>query len=672
MRPDSARRVRLRWRKSLWRAVAGGLIFPPLMLRTRLLPLFALTASALAQQASAPRVAAVKTGAPKGREAVFAPSWETQKLARTHILAIPAPRGQIVDRAGNPLAQTRVSYNLCLQFPAPLTFSNAEVRGYAERAVGAAQGILGRTIGWTPEQMLKHYKNRGVLPMVLALDLKASEIEAVKKSVTVGLVLQPTYQRHYPNGRLAGHILGYAGRSGRALDGPIQPNESMWPGAEGREGLEQSFDDQLQGRTGQYHISFDASGARVAEQVAVPPQPGYNVVTTIDTHIQKLCEAALERGCKRGALVIVDPNNGDILGMASWPAFNPNSFVPVISADTFKMLQDDPNIPLLPRAYRSAYPPGSIFKVIVGIAAMQSGKVDVHDEFNCPGSMKIGGLTFRNWKHSDAGSLDFADALTQSCDTWFYQVGIKIGGKTLADYSQRFGLGQRTGIPLNAEAGGIIPTDEYMQRVHHRNLLNGDLANYSIGQGDVLVTPLQMAMAMGAVGNGGTLYSARLVTQVQSIDGQVVTGYDIRARSQVDMEKEVFAAVKRGMLGVVEGRAGTGHAAQVSGMRIAGKTGTAQWGPKSKERTAAWFVGFAPAEKPKYAFAVVYESDDKNSDDVHGGTSAAPIVARVMRELAKDERAAASKKSKKKNADEEEEDEKPMRKAKAVKPDDAQ
>jgi penicillin-binding protein 2 len=638
------------------------------MFRTRFIPFLALTSAALAQQVATPQVASVGKPAQTARDPVFAPSWETQKQAGTTVLAIPAPRGQIVDRTGNPLAQTRISYNLCLQFPSPLSFSDGEVRAFVDRKLAGAGALLGRPISYAQDQMLKHYRNRGVLPVVVAVDLKHSEIEAIKNANDPGLVLQPTYQRHYPNGRFAGHILGYAGRSGRALDGPIQPNEPMWPGAEGREGLEQSFDDQLQGRQGQYHVSFDASGKRAAEQVAIPPQPGYNVVTTLDTRIQKLCEQALEKGCKRGALVFVDPNNGDILAMASWPSFNPNSFVPFISAEAFKSLQDDPNIPLLPRAFRSAYPPGSIFKVIVGVAALQSGKVDPHDEFSCPGSMKIGGLTFRNWKSSHAGSLDFADALTQSCDTWFYQVGIKIGGHTMADYSQRFGLGQRTGIPLNAEAGGIIPTDDYMLKVHNRKLLNGDLANFSIGQGDVTVTPLQMAMAMGAVGNGGTLYAARLVNQVQSIDGQIVTAYDVRARNQTDLDKEVFAAVKSGMRGVVESRAGTAPVARISGLSVAGKTGTAQWGPKNKERTAAWFAGFAPVDKPKYAFAVVYESDVRNADEAHGGTSAAPIAARVLRELAKDEKPPEKKKGKKKtDEDEEDEDAPPVRKAQAVK-----
>jgi penicillin-binding protein 2 len=620
---------------------------------TRLLSLLALSSTLLAQEA--PRVASTaKPGAPK-----FAPSWETQKQAGTSILAIPAPRGQIVDRHGAPLAQTRISYNLCLQFPTPLSFTDAEVRTFCERRIAAAESLLSRTIAWTPEQAQKHYKNRGVLPYVIAIDLKHSEIEALKKANPEGLTLQPTYQRHYPNGKLAAHVIGYAGRSGRILDGPIQPNDPLWPGAEGREGLEQSFDDQLQGRIGQYAITTDASGRRVSEQVTAPPQPGYNIVTTLDTRIQKLCEQALERGCKRGAMVVVDPRNGDVLALASWPTFNPNSFVPFITEEAFKVLQDDPNIPLFPRAFRAAYPPGSVFKIFSGVAALQSGKLDAGDAIPCPPAMRIGGLSFGNSRRGHQGSLTFSEALTQSCNTWFYQVGMKIGSATMADYAQRFGLGQRTGIPLNAEAAGLIPNDEYFTRVHKRTMMGGDLANFAIGQGDVTTTPLQLAMAVGAAGNGGTLYAARLVNQVQSIDGQIVTAYDVRARSQVDFDKDVFKSLKAGMTGVVESRAGTAPVLRISGLRVGGKTGTAQWGPKNKERTAAWFAGVAPIDNPKYAFAALYESDVRNADSSHGGDTAAPMMARVMRELAKDEKAEAAKQKKakaKKTADEDEPD----------------
>jgi penicillin-binding protein 2 len=616
------------------------------------------TASVSAPLASVDTKSPPKTGG-------LTPSWDTQKQARTYVLNIPAPRGQIVDRNGNPLAQTRVSYNLGVVFPTPLTFTDAQVLQYAEPQILLARSITGRPISVTQDLLLKHYKNRGVLPLVIAQDLKQDEIERYNERKPANLTLLPTYQRYYPNGGLAGHIIGYAGRTGRMPDGPIQNNEVLWPGAEGREGLEQTFDDQLQGKEGQYNITFDPSGRKASEQVVLPPQPGYNVVTTLDIGLQRLCEQALEKGAKRGAIVIVDPNNGDILAMASWPTIDPNWFIPNISAEAFKNLQDDPQIPLLPRAYRSSYPPGSTFKISVGIAALQEHVIDIDSEFGCPAAMEIGHMTFRNWKKTGSGSLNFADALTQSCDTWFYQVGIKTGSKKMADWALKLGFGARTGIPLAAENEGRIPNDEFMKKVHGRKMLDGDLANFSIGQGDVLVTPLQLAQAMAVVGNGGTFYQTRLVKQVQSIDGKIVTAYNVRAREQVEFEPKILKEVKRGMVQVVESGSGTAGRASVPNVHVAGKTGTAQWGPKNKERTAAWFSGFAPADKPKYAFSALYESDLSNSE-VHGGTVAAPLIGKVLREVYKDE--SKDKKAKKKKDKPNEPEEVEVRRAEPVEP----
>lgn len=569
----------------------------------------------------------------------FTPTWETQKHARTYLLGIPAPRGQIVDRNGEPLAQTRVSYNLGISYPTPLTGSDEQVLRYTQEQVLEARRVTGRsTLSLTQEQVLKHYKNRGALPLIIALDLKPGELESFHKENPEHLVLQPVYQRFYPNGPLAAHIIGYAGHAGRISEAPIENNELLWPNAEGREGLEQTFDPQLQGRIGQYNISFDANGNKASEQISVPPQPGYNIVTTLDLHIQQLCEQALEKGCKRGAMVIMDPSTGDILAMASWPEFNPNIFIPSITPEALKTVQDDPDIPLLPRAFRSAYPPGSTFKVFVGLAALETGAVDPDDEFSCPAAMEIGHLTFRNWKHSDSGSMNFVEALTQSCDTWFYQVGMKVGPKPIIDYAEELGLGQRTGIPLKAEAEGRIPSDEFMLKAHGRRIQGGDVANLSIGQGDTEVTPLQLAQAMGAVGMNGALHQTRLVQQVQSVDGQIVTAYDVRVKHQVEIDPEVMKNIRKGMVQVVSSRSGTAGKAQVPNVDVAGKTGTAQWGPKNKERTAAWFAGFAPADKPKYAFAVVYEGD-AGLADIHGGTVAAPLVGKVLRDLFKDEKA---------------------------------
>jgi penicillin-binding protein 2 len=331
--------------------------------------------------------------------------------------------------------------------------------------------------------------------------------------------------------------------------------------------------------------------------------------------------------------VIVDPTDGDILAMASLPTYDPNIFIPSISAEKFKQLQDDPNIPLLARAFRSAYPPGSTFKVAVGIAALETGAVRPNDLYQCVPGIQIGNLTFHNWKKGDQGALNFVQALTQSCDTWFYQVGIKTGAEPIIEWSLKLGLGAKCGIPLRGEAEGRIPNDEYMKATHGRKLLNGDIANLSIGQGDTQVTPLQMAQAMAIVGNGGSFYQTRLVRQVQSVDHEIVTAYELREKRSLGVSAATMEEVRTGMIEVVNGSNGTGHEAQLDGVEVAGKTGTAQWGPKNKERTAAWFAGFVPAEEPKYAFAAVYEGDVGSK--VHGGTTAAPMIADIFQEIYK-------------------------------------
>jgi len=582
-----------------------------------------------------PAPAAAGAGEETGAPNTMAPSWETQKEARTYVLQIPAPRGQITDRLGRPLAQTRISYNLALIFPTTPPMSDLETLDFAHGQMSLAGTLLDKGIAISDEAILKHYHNRGLLPLDIVMDLAPGEVAAIKQNAPEHLALHPEYQRFYPNGPLAGHILGYAGRSGRPADGPVQNNELLWPATEGREGLEQTFNTQLTGRNGQMDVAFDATGQKASEKIVIPPQPGANVITTLDEEAQRITEEALDKGATRGAIVLVDATNGDIVAMASTPCYNPNAFVPAISTEAFNALEDDPNIPLLPRAFRSAYPPGSTFKVTVGIAALESGAIKLDDQFRGPPSIQIGGLTFHNWKKGDAGMLDFVDALTQSCDTWFYQVGIKTGADPIIEWARKMGFGVKTGIPLDSEAEGRVPTQEYMEKVYGRKFLDGDVANFSIGQGDLLVTPLQMAEAMAAVGNGGTLYRARLVQQVQTYNNQIVTAYDVEAKEELGIDPKIMAALKKGMIAVVESPNGTAGRAAIDAVQIAGKTGTAQWGPKARQRDAAWFVGFAPADKPKYAFAAVYEGEIGES--THGGTYAAPMIAKIMEQLFKDD-----------------------------------
>ncbi len=563
------------------------------------------------------------------------PTWETQKQARTWQLGIPAPRGLITDRNGKPLAQSRLSYNLAISFPTPLNFTDDEVLAFARQQVTLAKGLLGREITLNEKAVVDHYRNRAVLPYDIVEDLQPQELAVVAAGVTPTLILRQTYVRFYPEKSLAAHIVGYVGVKAPLSLRPIENGDVIFPENEGREGLEQIYDDELRGIPGQLHVTFDAEGRKTSERIAQPPVPGYNVITTIDADLQKICEDVLAENCKRGAIVVIDPNSGEILALASWPTFDPNIFVPYVDKEKFDAVQSDPTVPLLPRAFRSAYPPGSTFKTFVGLAGLEEGKIKPNTEFSCPTALSVGNFVFHNWKKYNAGSLNFVEALTQSCNTWFYQAGLKIGAQPIIDWAHRLGLGQRTGLPLKAEEKGNIPTDEYMLRVHKRKILNGDIANMSIGQGDILITPVQMAQAMGVIASGGKFHQTRLVKQIQNLDNKVVAAYPDRIRDELPMTPEVMDQLREALVKVTEDGNGTAHRAQVDGIHVAGKTGTAQWGggrDSSKARTAAWFTGFAPAENPRYAFAAVYEGAP-GDNSVHGGSHAAPLIGKVLKKV---------------------------------------
>jgi penicillin-binding protein 2 len=534
--------------------------------------------------------------------------------------------------------------------------TDAQVVAFAKSQLVIAQAALHRKLELTTNDLLDHYHNRRMLPMDIATYLTPEEVESVRGKLSLNLLLRPVYLRFYPNGSLAAHIIGYSGKTMGQAHGPLQPNEMLWPDLEGREGLEKTFNVQLTGKPGLLNMTFDGKGNKTSERIVSPPIPGNNVVTTLDLHLQQLCEQTLAKGCKRGAMVVMDPNTGDVLAMASWPTFDPNLFVPSISEADFKRINEDPNIPMIPRAFRASYPAGSTFKVIVGTAALQTRTITKDDEFTGPASMYIGNILFHNWKKTDAGDLNFAQALAQSCDTWFYQVGIKTGPEKIADFARRFGLGAKTGLPLRDETAGLVPDNEYMKRVHKRKFYDGDTANFSIGQGDLEVTPIQMAQAMATLANGGTLHQTRLVEQVQDVDNDIAAAYQVRDRRDVGISADVLTTVKKAMVGVVNH--GTAAQARVPNVDVAGKTGTAQWGAgnndKSKSRTAWWFVGFAPMDKPQYAFASLVEGDA--GDKRHSSETAVPLVGKMLREIYKSEKPAKADKKHKKDDDDDSDD----------------
>ena len=560
------------------------------------------------------------------------PTWETQREAKSFYFSIPAPRGQITDCHGDVLAQNSLSFNLALQFPTPLHFTDSQALSFAKQYITFAQGVLKQPINLSDKAILKHYHCRGLLPLDLIEDLSPAQLARVRRGLPPCLIIRQTYTRLYPEGELACHIIGYTGRTAPLSVRAIENKDLIFPESEGREGIEQIFDDQLKGHPGSISNTYDEHGKKNSERITQRPIPGNNVITTLDKNLQHLCEKVLRENCKQGAIVMLDPNTGEIKAMASYPGFNPNDFVPILNPQLFEKLNKDPAVPLLPRAFRSAYPPGSSFKIVVGLTALQEGIITPKDTFRGPASFEVGNFVFHNWKKTDVGKLTFVQAFTQSCNTWFYQCGLKTKAEPIIQWAHHLGLGQRTGIPLKSEAKGNIPDDTYMLRVHHRKILPGDIANMSIGQGDILITPLQMAQLSGIVAAEGKFHQTHLIKQIQGPDNTVIAAYPDRLRADLQIKPEVISTLREAMIDVTEDAQGTAHRAQVEGIHVAGKTGTAQWGPQNKQRTAAWFTGFVPAEHPQYAFAALYEGDP-GDNTIHGGSHAAPLIGKVLQEI---------------------------------------
>jgi penicillin-binding protein 2 len=552
----------------------------------------------------------------------------TRRDARAITLKIPAPRGMIVDRAGEPIAQNQVAYQVALQYR---QFENADrefVVNWARTRLNALHPLLQGVTPKTDEELYDHYRHRRWLPLLVSGQLGEKEARELEPKLTSGLVLHPVYRRFYPHGELAAHVIGYSGSVGKLPTGPINFNEPLWEESEGRAGLEKLYDQQLNGEPGMKKLLFDENGNKLLEEQVKRPRPGGTLVTTLDLKWQLLAEKTLREGCRRGAFVVIDAVTGEVLVMASRPSFDLNGFIPGINDAEYQALKDDPSTPLYGRAFQSAYPPASSYKPIVALAALNGGVVTEETTIDCPVAIAIGNHVFNNWNKNPEGEIDVERALARSCNTWFYQVGIRTGPSVFLNLSRRLGFGERSGLPLIGENPGLVPNDEWMLKNEKRRILDGDTANMSIGQGSLLATPLQVAQAMTGIANGGALPKLHLIRQVQDTRGRVVQAPIPERRNWLGVDPHAVEVVRKGMSDVVNEGGGTGRSAALSYTKLCGKTGTAQWGPQSKNQRLAWFAGFLPDDNPRYSFAVLYEG--RPNEKVSGGRMAAPMVKKFF------------------------------------------
>jgi penicillin-binding protein 2 len=552
----------------------------------------------------------------------------TRRDARTITLKIPAPRGMIVDREGEPMAQNQVAYQVALQYP---QFENADrgfVINWARARLAALAPVMANITVFSDDELFDHYRHRRWLPLLVTGQIGEKEARDLESKLTSGLVLHPVYRRYYPHGEVAAHILGYTGSVGRLPTGPINFNEPLWEESEGRAGLEKLFDSELAGEPGMKKLLFDESGNKLLEEQVKRPRPGGTLVTSLNLKWQLLAEKTLREGCKRGAFVVLDAVTGEVLVMASRPSFDLNRFIPGISEVEFKALNEDPATPLYGRAFQSAYPPASSYKPVVALAALNNGVVTEDSTIYCPAAITIGNHTFNNWTKTPEGDINVKRAIARSCNTWFYQVGIRTGPSVFLGLSRRLGFGERSGLPLIGETPGLVPSDDWMLKHEKRRILDGDTANLSIGQGSLLASPLQVAQAMAGIANGGALPKLHLIRQVQDSRGRVVKAPIPERKNWLGVDPHAVEVVRAGMADTVNEGGGTGRSAGLTYTKLCGKTGTAQWGPKSKNQRLAWFAGFLPEDNPRYSFAVLYEG--RPNEKVSGGRMAAPMVKKFF------------------------------------------
>ncbi|MDD3641973.1 MAG: penicillin-binding protein 2 [Candidatus Krumholzibacteria bacterium] len=442
------------------------------------------------------------------------------------------------------------------------------------------------------------------------------------------------HRRQYPDSTLAAHLLGY---TGEVTDAELGGAERFRRGdITGRTGIEFAYQDWLRGVDGVRIVEISAEGTRIGELggsfegqelegfvESRPPVPGHDLFLTLDISLQRTVEAAFER--ERGCVVAMDPRNGSILAAVSRPSYDPNIFIGGVSAGDWQALNEDPAKPLFNRAVQATYPPGSTFKMVVAYAALRTGAVKPYDRLRpCYGGWQFGNRWFRCWRPEGHGSSNLFEGIIHSCDVYFYQLGERLEADDFAYAGRLFGFGRATGVDLPSEARGLLPDKAYYdRRFGRRRWTKGHLLNYSIGQGDLLATPVQLCQMTAMIANGGRRIRPHIVSRIEDSDGQIVYRFEEEAQRVPQIDADILSIIRRAMRDVVGGETGTGRAAAVRGVPVAGKTGTAQ-NPHGEDH--ALFVAYAPADDPVIALTIVLEHAG------HGGAVAAPMARRILSE----------------------------------------
>jgi penicillin-binding protein 2 len=554
---------------------------------------------------------------------------------------MPGLRGDILSSDGVVYATTGSEKNLVLGWPATdEATADDEIVKWVRTRLDEVQQTIGIKVDISDEDLLNQYKTQRYQPFMVMENItpdQANRIQAAGLEAK-GFGFQTAPLRKYPRGTEFAHALGYLSRDQQRNRGKYLGGDVIYDRYKGADGLEQVFNQDLIGKDGKFMISTTPDGYARSAVVSDPATYGNNVRLSIDSKIQAAVEAAMTASPHpMTAAVIMDVHTGDVVAMASRPTFDPNIFVPSIAADEWQALSSAQFNPLLDRTYRAQYPPGSGFKTVTSIAAMRAGVFDPNWVVHCTGSFDLGSMHMD--LKSEHGDVTFLEGLSHSYNTYFATLGLKVGRDVLLDTARSLNFGSPTNIVLPRELPGFIPDPESVRRIHQRDfgVAGGDTALTAIGQGDVLVTPLQMADFMACLANYGTVYKPRLVKDIEDRNGNVVKSFPVETLRTVTFDDKWMPDLKSAMINVVD--EGTATVVHRDDLKIAAKTGTAQVGSKAHRRQIAWLSGYLPADNPQYSFSVMVEGqfsdnrDDTETGGLLGGVEAGAICKDIFAQM---------------------------------------
>ena len=541
---------------------------------------------------------------------------------------IDAPRGFIYDRHGTLLVDNRPSFDLYVNL------KDARPLDQTLKRLSPHTGIALENLVQRVETELRA---SALKPILIERDIGRDALATIEshRYDLPGIDVQVRRLRNYIFPNFAAHLLGYIGEVNpdelkRSVNADLRMGDQI-----GKFGVEKSLERYLRGERGGRQVEVNANGQVVRVLHTVYARSGHSIYLTIDRDLQKKAEEMLTG--EAGAVVAVDPQNGEILALASGPAFDQNDFITGLSTEKWRALIENPDRPLNNKAIQGEYPPASTYKIIASLAGLQEGVITPDETIFCPGYHRFGNRTYRCWRRGGHGWVDLNQAIARSCDVYFYQVGQRLGIDRLAFYANASGLGKRTGIALDHESRGLVPTAAWKKKRTGIAWQAGETLSVAIGQGFNLTTPLQMAMFTAAVANDGNRYQPVLVKNIVKPGGAPAVARPPKRVGRLPVDADHLAQVKRGMWEVVQGEKGTARIARLKQIEICGKTGTAQVVSLDKfEKDAAskderrfkdhaWFIAYAPTDAPRIAIAVIVEHGE------HGSSAAAPIARELVR-----------------------------------------